>query len=185
MRIIAGKFKSRRITFPRTKRVRPTMDRVRESVFNVLNDDVRDACVLDLFSGCGSLGLEALSRGARSADFVDKNHAAITALKKNIQSLAVSDMTTVYKRDVLTFLRRTAAENREFDLIFMDAPYGSSITKKSLMKIYGFGILARNGNMVVEHSIHDRLPSSKNIGIITHKDFGETRVSFLRRDNLR
>jgi len=181
MRVITGKFKSRKLVYPRVKAVRPTMDRVKESIFNVLGRDIEDAIVLDLFAGCGSLGIEALSRGARSVTFVDTHPAAIDSLTQNITNLDLSSQTSVLRKDVISAIASFALKKQEFDLILMDPPYGTDITKKTLMKIYGSDILARNGNLVIEHSAHDELPFSKGVEIITHKEFGETQVTFLTK----
>jgi 16S rRNA (guanine(966)-N(2))-methyltransferase RsmD len=181
MRVIAGKYKSRLLDYPHIKSVRPTMDRVKESVFNVLGDSVEGGRVLDLFAGSGSLGIEALSRGAASVVFVESHPVAIGVLRKNIEALKIQDMCTVLGRDVLPTLSYLHDTHNVFDLIILDPPYGTDLTKKTLMKIYASDILAPNGNMVVEHSAHDQLPSSKDIGVITHKEFGETFVTFFNK----
>ncbi len=181
MRVIAGKYKSRQLVYPKVKAVRPTMDRVKETLFNVLGSDVEDARVLDLFAGCGGLGFEALSRGARSATFVDVHSASIDAIRKNITNFDLDKQTSVLRKDVLAAIALLSQKKHEFDLILLDPPYGTDITKKTLMKIYGSDILAPNGNLVIEHSAHDELPYSKSVEVITHKEFGETWVTFLMK----
>src|SRR5215217_7733647 len=108
---------------PPDSRVRPTAEQVRAALLDVLRDDVRDARVLDLFAGTGALGLEAISRGARSADFVEFRPASLHALRANVAALRVRDRTRIFKRDALPFAAALDAD--AYDLAFADPPYGS------------------------------------------------------------
>lgn len=123
MRIVAGKFAGRDLTSPNDSRVRPTAEHVRAALLDMLRDDLRDARVLDLFAGTGALGLEAISRGAKSCDFVEFRPASLHALRANIAALRLRDRTRVFKRDALPF----AAQLREdsYGLAFADPPYES------------------------------------------------------------
>ena len=120
MRVVAGTFKGRRLVAPRGTRTRPTADRVREALFSMLGD-VGGARVLDLYAGSGALGIEALSRGADSAVFVESDARAIAAIERNLASIGVE--ATVWRRDVLRFLARA---DGPFDLVFCDPPYDSA-----------------------------------------------------------
>ncbi len=122
MRIIAGEFRGRRIDAPPGQDTRPMLDRVREAVFSSLGDRVDEAAVLDLFAGTGSLGLEALSRGARSALLVERDARALRHLEANVAALAVEDRARVRRGDALRPTSWGAPEER-FDLIFLDPPY--------------------------------------------------------------
>ncbi len=120
MRIIAGKYRGQQIYSSKNNSIRPTTNRVKEYIFEILRDFIEDARVLDLFSGSGSLGIEALSRGARSVTFVDISQGSIAVLKKNLVRLHLLDSGEFTKKDVLGFLRK----NKEpYDLIFADPPY--------------------------------------------------------------
>lgn len=123
MRIVAGKFGGRDLTSPNDSRVRPTAEHVRAGLLDMLREDLHDARVLDLFAGTGALGLEAISRGARSADFVEFRPSSLHALRANIASLRVRDRTRVFKRDALPF----AAQLRQgsYEIAFADPPYES------------------------------------------------------------
>jgi 16S rRNA (guanine966-N2)-methyltransferase len=123
MRIVAGKFAGRDLTSPNDFRVRPTAEHIRAALLDLLRDDVPDARVLDLFAGTGALGLEAISRGARSADFVEFRPSSLHALRANIAALRLRERTRVFKRDALPF----AGQLREgsYDLAFADPPYES------------------------------------------------------------
>ena len=125
MRIVGGKFAGRKLMSPPDSRVRPTAEHVRVALLDLLGEDVKDARVLDLFAGTGALGLEAISRGARSADFVEFRPASLHALKANIAALRLRERTRVFKRDALPFAG--ALEPDRYDIAFVDPPYGSKV----------------------------------------------------------
>src|SRR5918999_1694005 len=121
MRIISGVYRGRRLVVPRDARVRPTADRVRESWMSILGDELVGARVLDLFAGSGALGLEALSRGADTATFVELNPASLKALEQNISALAVEDAATVHRGDAIRFAGKLPEGT--YDVVFADPPY--------------------------------------------------------------
>ena len=121
MRVIAGRYGGRRIAAPPGEATRPTADRVREALFSILGARVHEARVLDLFAGAGTLGLEALSRGAASATFVDSAPRALQALEANLAALGIA--AEVVRADALVWLRAAARGAREYDLVFLDPPY--------------------------------------------------------------
>ena len=121
MRIIAGEFKGRTMVPPRDSRVRPTGDRLREAWMSILQDAIPRARVVDLFAGSGALGLEAISRGAVSADFVELNPPSLAALKQNIESFKAQDRTTVHRGDAMRFAEKLAPG--AYDIAFADPPY--------------------------------------------------------------
>src|SRR5688572_7165713 len=121
MRIVAGRWRGRRIRPPADARVRPTADRVREAWMSIVQPDLSDAAVLDLFAGSGALGLEAISRGARSAEFVDIGARSLAALRDNIRSLDAESETTVHRGDAVKFAARLPKD--AFDVAFADPPY--------------------------------------------------------------
>jgi 16S rRNA (guanine966-N2)-methyltransferase len=121
MRIVAGRWGGRRISSPKGEATRPTSDRVREALFSILGDFVQDARVLDLFAGSGALGLEALSRGAGTATFVDSAGPAVAAVKANLEALGGE--AEVHRSDALRFLHAAAGKARHYDLVLLDPPY--------------------------------------------------------------
>lgn len=127
-RIIAGSFRGRRLVTPADARVRPTADRVREAWFSIIADRIPGASVLDLFAGSGGLGLEALSRGARSATFVEISRASLAAIDTNVAALGVADRATVLRRDALRYAATLPAG--AFDVAFADPPYGFDATAR-------------------------------------------------------
>src|SRR4051812_23386804 len=123
MRIVGGKFKGRDLRSPSDFRVRPTAEHVRAALLDLLAADLKDARVLDLFAGTGALGLEAISRGARSCDFVETRPSSLHALKANVVKLRLKDQTRIFKRDALPFA--AALGPNSYGLVFVDPPYGS------------------------------------------------------------
>ena len=129
MRIIAGKAKGHLIYAPKGLNTRPTGDRVRESLFNILQPIITDTYVLDLFAGSGALGIEALSRGAKNADFVDRWLPAIKSIEKNLTITKLKDNASVYHQDSINFLKRN---KKQYDLVFLDPPYNTDLPLKAL-----------------------------------------------------
>ncbi|HZK76109.1 MAG TPA: 16S rRNA (guanine(966)-N(2))-methyltransferase RsmD [Candidatus Kapabacteria bacterium] len=151
MRIIAGTFRSRTLVAPKGTATRPTMDRARESLFNVLTNvmDIGGAWVLDLYAGSGALAFEALSRGAARATLVDRDRKAIGAIKTNACSLGVEDRVSIRQQDAHTFLERRGDET--FNLIFADPPYEEKELAKLEGLIFEAGWLAPRGHCIIEH----------------------------------
>ena len=149
MRVIAGQYKGRSLYFDKTPLLRPTGDKVKESIFNILQGQVAETRVLDLCCGTGSLGLEALSRGASFVSFVDRY---TPVLKKNIELLAIpSEKYQIYKTDLKRFFS-TNPMLAPFDLIFLDPPYhADDLYSVALNAIYEFGILKSSGMIICEH----------------------------------
>jgi len=146
MRIISGKYRGRKLSFVTTDILRPTQDRIKESVFNVIHKNCDEAVVLDAFAGSGSLGLEALSRGAHHVVFVDKN---IDYIKKNTEWIEDQALISIKKMSALSYLKSTS--NR-FDIIFLDPPWKKpDLFEHSLKAIFDFDILNMDGVIVCEH----------------------------------
>ena len=153
MRVITGLARGRRLKEPRGDAIRPTADRVKEAIFNIVQFDVEGRRVLDLFAGTGQLGIEALSRGAAGCVFVDESREACALIKEN---LARSGLTggTVLQAEALGYLRQGAT----FDLIILDPPYGTDLLEKALLRIFQFDILTEGGIIVCESGRETRLP---------------------------
>lgn len=180
MRIIGGRFKGRRLFSVTGKTVRPTADRIRESIFNILASKVMDAMVLDLFSGTGALGIEALSRGAREAVFVEKSRTALSAIQRNIQVCAVEGQARVIRWDIAKNLNCLQKMPLTFDLVFMDPPYNCNLIQKGLQNLHSSGCLNRGAWIVVEHGASESIPGTT--AEFTRRDqrnYGKTLVTFL------
>lgn len=180
MRIITGSAKGIKLNAPRGLGTRPTTDRVKESVFNILGDIVVDAKVLDIFAGTGNLGLEALSRGAIAAVFIDNNIESINSIKANAQRTKLYEHAEIYKNDVIRALDRFVETSRSFDLIFCDPPYNQGLIHLVLEKIARNSILNPGGILVMEHSKHEKIADEYNtLQLRRVERYGETLISFL------
>ena len=167
MRIVGGIYGGRTILSPRDPRVRPTADRVREAWMSILQDSLPGARVVDLFAGSGALGLEALSRGAVSADFVELNQPSLAALRANIDRLGVSAQVSVHRGDALRYAERLAPGS--YDVAFADPPYS---TGQAARLVEGFRKSAFARILGVEHQAAEPLPGDET------RRYGETALTF-------
>ncbi|WP_346026383.1 16S rRNA (guanine(966)-N(2))-methyltransferase RsmD [Beduinella massiliensis] len=179
MRIISGSARGRTICAPQGMDTRPTQDYVRESLFNILRARVPEARVLDLFAGSGALGLEAVSRGAQGAVFVDSGRAAVQCVKKNVAALRMETQCEVLSCDWRAAIARLS--DRAFDLVFMDPPYRMENTGEMCAALLAAGALAEDGLIVVEH--RRGLPPALADGLeaADTRRYGDTEVTFVRR----
>jgi 16S rRNA (guanine966-N2)-methyltransferase len=177
MRVISGTYKGRNLRSVRDPRIRPATDRVKESIFNILQNrfNVRGARVLDLFAGSGNLGFEALSRGAVEVVFVDEWQTAARIIEQNIKLLQCGDRCEVIKADVFGFLRHA---DGCYDLIFVDPPYRLNGAPELPHRIFERGLLSSNGFLIMEHSVHTRITPSESLQLVLEREFGGTKVSF-------
>lgn len=152
MRIIAGSAKGRTFEALEGRSTRPTLDRVREAMFGMIQFDVENADVLDLFAGSGALGLEALSRGARHAVFCDSDRSAAKLVEKNLQKLGFADMAEVFCRDALGLLRSLADQKRRFSLVLLDPPYEAGLYEPVLKQLLELGLLRAGCIVILEHN---------------------------------
>ncbi|MCH7868192.1 MAG: pantetheine-phosphate adenylyltransferase [Myxococcales bacterium] len=180
MRVVAGYLGSRALESP-SSGVRPTSDRVRESIFSRLGD-VGDCRVLDLFAGTGALGIEAISRGASAVVFVERARAAQRILAKNLENLELGAVSQVIRGEVKSSLKQMAGRGEQFDLIFMDPPYDSTEFGDVLALIGRGGLLESHGTLVVESAKRHPLPavSDFDLEIVDERATGDTRITRLR-----
>jgi 16S rRNA (guanine(966)-N(2))-methyltransferase RsmD len=153
LRVISGSARGRKLKEPSGNSIRPTSDMVKESVFNIIQFDIEGRRVLDLYSGTGQFGIEALSRGASSVVFVDSGKEAVKLIRENLALCGFTDAATVYAKDVLRFLEN----NESFDLIFIDPPYDTPLADKTLEKILEFDKLNTNGIIICETKANSTL----------------------------
>ncbi len=151
MRIVAGKYRGRSLRTVRGQDVRPTSDRLRETLFNILAPRIAGTRFLDLCAGSGAVGIEALSRGANHATFVDQSRSACSVIRDNLTRLGIEAEATVLCRDAAAAIRWLASQGTQFDIIFFDPPYASGIYSGVLNLIGTENLLAENGIAVVEH----------------------------------
>jgi 16S rRNA (guanine966-N2)-methyltransferase len=184
VRIVGGRFRGRALLGPRSDAIRPTSDRLRETIFNVLahayGDPVAGARVLDLFAGTGALGLEALSRGAAFALFVDESAEARGVIRANVEALGVGGATRLFRRDATRMGR--AAPNEPFSLVFCDPPYGKGLGPRALQSCAEGGWLEPGALVVVEEAQGAEVALPEGFTEIERRAYGETEVVFGRYD---
>ena len=154
MRVVSGVARGRKLKEPQGEKIRPTSDKVKESIFNIIQFDIEGRRVLDLFAGTGQLGLEALSRGARSVVFVDSASESVKLIRDNLKICDLSDRASIYSRDALRFIE----SDEKYDLIFVDPPYDSNLVKVVVSKIVEFDKLNINGIIICELKVDTTTP---------------------------
>lgn len=179
MRVISGTARGCKLQPVPGMNTRPTTDRVKENVFNLIQDHVRGARVLDLFAGTGQLGIEALSRGAQSCDFVEYNKTAYNIVYKNTQAARVADRAALYRTEAVAFVSR--AEKRQYDLILLDPPYGGTILENALLQIETFDILSTDGIIICESAVGDRF--AHGFEVVRERRYGATMITVLCRQD--
>lgn len=160
MRVIAGTLKGRRLEAPKGELVRPTLDRVRESLFNIIAPRIVGVNFLDLYAGSGANGIEALSRGATACTFVDNGVLALRALRNNLDNTGLAAKARVWRLSLPEGLTRLAEGGKRFDLVFADPPYGLDVHERLLTSIKELGLLADQGLIVLEHATGTALPEA-------------------------
>lgn len=165
------------------KNVRPTLDRVKEAVFSIIQTRIQGAVVLDIFCGSGSLGLEALSRGAAWCDFVDKSLGSFKTVKKNIEILGVEDQSKAYMKDVMTWL--LAPRGKKYDLVFADPPYSfsSQENNKVLDRLISGELLASDALIIFEKFKKTELVIPDSLIISDMRQYGDTDIAFIKVNN--
>ena len=180
MKILSGKYKGRNLDGFDIDGTRPTMDRVKESLFGTIQNYVDESIVLDLFSGSGNLGLEALSEGAKYAYLVDCNHKAVRAINKNITTIGIKDV-EVLNMDYKKALNYFNDKQIKFDLIFLDPPYNTNYIEESLKLISTYDLLNDQGLIVCESDKLDRIVYPDNYKAVKDKKYGDKYIVLLKK----
>ncbi|MEA2875305.1 MAG: rRNA (guanine966-N2)-methyltransferase [Hyphomicrobiales bacterium] len=182
MRIVGGRLRGRALAAPKTQSIRPTADRLRESLFNILihayGDPMTGARVLDLFAGTGALGLEAISRGAVFAQFVDDGVEARALQRQNVEALGVAAITRIFRRDATKLGSVHPAE--PFSLVFLDPPYGKSLAEQALTSARDGGWLSDGALIVVEEAA-DAFKAPEGFEEVERRKYDDTEFTILRR----
>ncbi len=180
MRIISGESKGRKLVTPKRYSLRPTSDRVKESLFNILGSEVEGKVVLDLFAGTGNLGIEALSRGAKRVIFVEKGRQALRLIQTNINQFGLGDRSEIIPRDVNRAIGILNQRGELFDLILMDPPYEKGLIQRTLMKLSSHPVYHGDSILVIEHNRREPLPSILDgWKLVRQQKIGDTLLSFL------
>ena len=180
MRIISGTSKGRKLVTPKRFSIRPTSDRVKESLFNILGDEIEGKIVLDLFAGTGNLGIEALSRGAKRVVFVEKGRQALRLIQTNLHQFGWVDHSEIIPKDVNRAIGILKEREEFFDLILMDPPYERGLTQRTLVKLNTHPIYHSDSLLVVEHNRREPLPRILyGWDLKRQQRIGDTLLSFL------
>ncbi|MGI9405229.1 MAG: 16S rRNA (guanine(966)-N(2))-methyltransferase RsmD [Hyphomicrobiaceae bacterium] len=185
MRIVAGKYRGRRLAVPEGQGTRPTGDRVREAIFNILahgwfEQGTTGLRVLDVFAGTGALGLEALSRGAEFALFMEIDADARGLIRQNIEALELTGHTKIFRRDATS--PGEIGSMAPFDLVFLDPPYGKGLGEQALAALRDGGWLAENAVAILEEKAGQDIEVPSGFTAEDHRTYGDTQVLVLRRD---
>ncbi len=184
MRVISGKAKGKKLKAPnlsRGQRIRPLTDQAKEALFNILGEKVPDSYFLDLFAGTGAVGIEALSRGAKIAIFIELNKRIVSTIRQNLAATELDPSAEVYSLDVLRAIKVLDRKGAKFDIIFLGAPYGSPILEEALERLSASGLVKDDALVVAEHRAKHEI--SENFGnLIKFRDsrYGDTVLSFYK-----
>jgi 16S rRNA (guanine(966)-N(2))-methyltransferase RsmD len=183
MRVLAGALKGRRLVTPRGSTTRPTADQVRIALMDTLMPRLPGARVLDLFAGAGGVGLEALSRGAAHATFVERDARALAALRDNVATLGVAAQVRVEGRDVRAALDRLARDGAVFEVVFLDPPYDVPLVVPTLERLGALPLVTAEGIVVAQHMTKQPPPEAiGRLRVSRTRRFGETTLTFFRAD---
>ncbi|MCX5854041.1 MAG: 16S rRNA (guanine(966)-N(2))-methyltransferase RsmD [Deltaproteobacteria bacterium] len=180
MRIVGGEARSRQIYLPKKCRIRPTSDKIKETLFNILHD-VEGKKFLDLFAGSGNVGIEALSRGATRVVFIEKNVVLAKAIEKNVESLGLGLRCEVLRNEMGRGIRELGERGEKFETLFADPPYETGLIKKTLKNLEDGKLLTSSSIIVVQHSKREALPESMSDHYVLQDQriYGDTALSFL------
>lgn len=182
MRVTGGRLKGRELLGPKSAEIRPMRDQVRTALFNILEDLVEGCWFLDLFAGTGSVGIEALSRGAAHVVFVDSSQEAVQIIRRNLQQLELSKQATVYREDVFIALENLNKRDERFDLIFVGPPYGKGLADKTLSRIAQLHMLKPDTIVITEvfkkEIVQDRYG---RLEIFDERIYGDNRIKLYRK----
>lgn len=183
MRIVGGEFRGRPLAAPRSQAIRPTSDRTREAVFNVIAhrypERLEGARVLDLFAGTGALGLEALSRGAASCLFIEESAEGRGLIRDNVEAFGLQGRTKIFRRDATRM--GDAGTIQPFGLVFADPPYGKGLGERALQTALAGGWLLDDALCVVEETASAPFAASEHFAVVDQRDYGETVIRFIER----
>ncbi len=177
MRVISGTARGRKLISPDGNDVRPTLDRVKESIFNMLSFSVPESTVLDLFCGSGALGIEALSRGAKHATFVDKSAPSLSVTQQNLTLTHLEDKALCVHQDFISYL---SSATGAFDLIFLDPPYAAGFTEQALLLIKERKLLAKDGIVICESDSEYEITVPDGFSVERNKKYGKARILLMK-----
>ena len=182
MRIIGGDAKGRRIYSPKKSKIRPTSDGIKESLFNILQA-VSGKAFLDLFAGCGNVGLEALSRGAANVVFVEKNPVMVNAIKRNLLELGIKNKYQILETEAAKGIKKLQRKGEQFDFLFADPPYEKGFIREIFQYLGEGEMISSDGVAIFQHSVREDIPGTMTgtFMLTDQRRYGDTRISFFKR----
>ncbi len=183
MRVIGGSAKGIKLYSPEGMNVRPTSDRVKEALFNIIAPHIENALFVDVFAGTGNVGIEALSRGAKLCVFIEKMPHCVKIITENLKKTGLDHKASIYKGDVFLALNRLKKDFNRMDYYFLDPPYGSHLIPKVLEYINRREMLNNKGGIIIEHLQKNEIKVDDSWRIESCRNYGDTSLSFLSRDN--
>ncbi len=182
MRIISGTNKGKKLYAPEGKAVRPTGDKIKEAIFNIIGPIDEESIVLELFAGSGSMGIEFLARGAKYCTFVDKSNKSLNYVKKNLELCNFTDKAEIIANDYEKAIINLSKNNEKFDYIFADPPYDLSLCNKILNAVLEYNILKCGGLLIIESEKSEKVIDNNALGMIEYKEktYGRTKISLIK-----
>lgn len=181
MRVISGKCRGTNLLAPEGMTTRPTIDRIKETLFNMISFDIPECNFLDLFSGSGGIGIESLSRGANKAVFVEKDQNALQCIHKNLEKTKLQSHAIVYNEDVMNVLGKLGQKGEQFDIVFMDPPYALTDIEAVLKSVVDNNLLKPEGYIIVERATERKVALPDNLMCLKEKSYKTTTLSFFER----
>ena len=184
MRVISGNARGKKLVSLEGVNTRPTLDRVKESLFNILQFDIANKNVLDLFAGSGAIGIEAISRGAASATFCDHSNDAIKVIKTNVLNTHSQEKSTILNKDYMQALKYLAKNNIQFDIIYLDPPYKTEFANIAIKEIINLNLLSKDGIIIVEtdDAKKEETIPKEGIKIFDKRKYGRAILIFIRKE---
>lgn len=183
MRIVSGTHKNRSLVTPKGNATRPTSEKLRGALFNICQGYIVDANFLDLFAGSGAMGIEALSRGAASATFVDNHRESVRAIQQNLRTLQLEDRSHIFQGEVLEFIEKMSKRGKSFDIIYADPPYETYSINHFIQVIDSGTILTPGGTLFIEESSRTKLSEGelKTLKLISSREMGRSSLLQFRK----
>jgi len=184
MRVSAGTVKGHKLRSSQGMVLRPTGMKVKEALFNVLGDQVKEATFVDFFAGTGNIGIEALSRGADHVEFVEKHAPSVKLLKDNLKACGLSQKAAVYTMDAITFLKMAQKWSKHFDIVFADPPYHGPLAERFLRHLGKSDMITKRTIVIIEHFHKIPLPEKTHgLSLVKHYRYGDTLLSIYKRNS--
>lgn len=181
MRVISGKCRGTKLEAPEGMKTRPTTDRIKETLFNIIAFDLPGCKFLDLFSGSGGIGIEALSRGAEKCIFIDNSYEATGCINKNLQKTGLQNLGIVYNIDIYSGIKKLGSQNEKFDIIFLDPPYNLEGLNEIFEEIVNSDLLAEKGYIILENASEAIKINNEKLELVREKVYKTTTLSFFER----